>query len=966
MLLKRFRRVMAFLACFGFVVSSAQVVTAEAETNNDSPLSISDTAEGNSEYQSFLSYKNSLTGKPDTATPIELKSDTALVSEQRALIREDKTIMLQSADSGQSAGWVEWEFTAPEDAVYYLELRYMAYGGKGNKPLVKVDLDGMPPYNELAGYSLNRIYQDANAITQDEAGNDRIPDQKEVSAFQTVLLYDTAGYSNSPMFLYLSKGSHKLRITCEEEALNIDALKLTKKPVILDDDKAREIYQSAGLKDNPSYFKEIQAEKTYEKSDSSLYPQYDRTSPATVPYHPTLIRRNTIGGSGWSKRGMWISYVVEDIPADGLYYLTIKFRQKEAVGVTTFRNIYINGTIPSASFENAAFPYGINWQSKTIVGQNGEPCPVYLNKGRNEIKFEVGAGRFSEVLGMVDSSSRELNHLYTQMVMITGVNPDPYRDYYLDKEIPGLVDAFKKQAQTLYQAADLFDRLSGEKSSESETVRDMARRLDSMVASPSSIHKRLSSYRNGISSLYGWLDDMTFQPLEMDYLIIHSRDSRIPSAQAGLGARLKHELDVFINSFLKDYNNVGGTGGKEAIDVWVSMGRDQIQIIRNMVTDQFTPKTGIKVNLSIVQTGFIEASLAGSGPDVAIGIARGQPVNLASRNALLDFDGYDGFATMKDRFSKTALIPYQFNEKTYALPCSQTYYMLFYRSDILSQLEIDIPRTWEDIRRAIPKLQRSHMSIGLPYSVISAAAAVDTGLGAKDLYATLLLQNGGRFYADDHTKTLLSEEEAVSAFKTWCDFYTQYGFDLVYDFYTRFKNGEMPMGIASFEMFNVFSLAAREINGLWGMTPVPGIMQADGTINNAEAGAGTAAVIFKNTKSPQACYRFLDWWTSDNVQTEFSRALETALGPGGRYPTANLKAFASQPWSDKQLALLEAQRNSVVELPEIPGSYYVSRSIDNAFRSVLYDGNNPREVFLKENRGINREIARKRRELGLS
>ena len=59
--------------------------------------------------------------------------------------------------------------------------------------------------------------------------------------------------------------------------------------------------------------------------------------------------------------------------------------------------------------------------------------------------------------------------------------------------------------------------------------------------------------------------------------------------------------------------------------------------------------------------------------------------------------------------------------------------------------------------------------------------------------------------------------------------------------------------------------------------------------------------------------------------------------------------------------MLTTQRENVIELPEIPGSYYVSRSIDNAFRAVLYDKKNPRETFEKENRNINEEIARKRR-----
>ncbi|MEG1887800.1 MAG: ABC transporter substrate-binding protein, partial [Oscillospiraceae bacterium] len=173
-------------------------------------------------------------------------------------------------------------------------------------------------------------------------------------------------------------------------------------------------------------------------------------------------------------------------------------------------------------------------------------------------------------------------------------------------------------------------------------------------------------------------------------------------------------------------------------------------------------------------------------------------------------------------------------------------------------------------------------------------------------------------------------------------------------------------GIASFEMFNTLSLGAREINGLWGMAPIPGILKEDGTIDNSEAGAGTAAVIFKNAGNPQSCYEFLDWWTGDDVQIEFCRTLENTLGPGGRYATANINAFNSQPWTRQQLSLLNTQRKMVQELPEIPGSYYVSRSIDNAFRAVLFDKKNPRETFQKENRSINREIERKRRELGLS
>lgn len=206
---------------------------------------------------------------------------------------------------------------------------------------------------------------------------------------------------------------------------------------------------------------------------------------------------------------MWISYRIDDIPEDGLYYLTIKFRQSEAIGVTTFRNIYINGAIPSKAYENVSFPYGMDWNRKTIVDENGQPCPIYLTKGKNEIRMEVSLGPYVEVMQQVDESIYTLNQLYTQMVMITGTTPDSYRDYELDKEIPGLLDAFQEQADALNAAAALFETLGGEEKSQSEDILSMARRLESLIKDPRSIQKRLSSFREGISGLSSWLSDRT-------------------------------------------------------------------------------------------------------------------------------------------------------------------------------------------------------------------------------------------------------------------------------------------------------------------------------------------------------------------------------------------------------------------------------------------------------------------------
>ena len=140
-----------------------------------------------------------------------------------------------------------------------------------------------------------------------------------------------------------------------------------------------------------------QAEETALKSSQSIYPQYDRTSPATEPYHVSKIRRNVIGQGNWSAPGQWISYKIKGIPEDGLYYITLKYRQNLMTGQSSFRSIYVNGEIPSTAYENVAFPYGVNWDTMTIVDENGNPCPVYLKAGDdNEIRMEVPIGKWAE------------------------------------------------------------------------------------------------------------------------------------------------------------------------------------------------------------------------------------------------------------------------------------------------------------------------------------------------------------------------------------------------------------------------------------------------------------------------------------------------------------------------------------------------------------------------------------------
>ena len=70
-------------------------------------------------------------------------------------------------------------------------------------------------------------------------------------------------------------------------------------------------------------------------------------------------------------------------------------------------------------------------------------------------------------------------------------------------------------------------------------------------------------------------------------------------------------------------------------------------------------------------------------------------------------------------------------------------------------------------------------------------------------------------------------------------------------------------------------------------------------------------------------------------------------------------------WSKQESDLIMEQWSYVRELPEIPGGYYLSRNVDNAFKGVVLEDKNPRDQLYTWNLDINNEITRKRQEFKL-
>ena len=170
---------------------------------------------------------------------------------------------------------------------------------------------------------------------------------------------------------------------------------------------------------------------------------------------------------------------------------------------------------------------------------------------------------------------------------------------------------------------------------------------------------------------------------------------------------------------------------------------------------------------------------------------------------------------------------------------------------------------------------------------------------------------------------------------------------------------EPPLGIASYTTYNTIKAAASEIDGLWGVTTVPGTLLEDGTICHTSSGAGTGCVILNSSNNKKGAWEFLKWWTSDKTQLTYSNDLESVLGPTGRVALSNVEALKNLSWEEEHLKQVISAWENVEEVPEYPGSYYVARSIYQAYWNVVNSNKNSKDMLMKFGKEANDEIARK-------
>lgn len=887
-----------------------------------------------------------------------------------------------------------WEFELDSAAMYSIKIEYAAATGSTNQIERVLKINGSVPFAEARYIKMNKTWQlgytSANekidrentniGLAIDANGNELRPKAHMVEKWETMELKDQKGYYVDPMSYYFRAGKNTIAIEGEREDVYIKSITLFSPADIITYEEAAKSFPSSDAGSDKIY---INAEFPDYISNYTIYSDYDRSSAASEPQHPTQIRRNMIGGDNWQTTGDWVEYSFE-IEHAGVYEFVLRYRQDLAAGVYTSRSVKIDGEVPYIEATGCRFSYDADWQTGALSADGKESLKFYLEPGKHTLSLEATVGNSGEILSRVNAISDKLNDYYLQIIKLTGNDPDTSRDYGFARVMPEVLRGLVKASNDLNEIVEEITALNGGKSEATSTLEAAAKLFRSMGYDEYVIAGNLDALKDYASSIDSWIGDMENQPLSIDYIIVQGTGGDIPSAKPSMIEGLVYNFKQFIGSFYANYDSIveeddSAKKYDSEILCWTTSGRDQAQIIKSLVDSDFIPETNIGVTVNLVaQNALLPSILAGIGPDVSLDAeAVTNLINYAVRGAVKPLNDKAGFNEIIARFNDAAVTQMSLYGKTYALPFDQKFPMMFVRTDVLADLGLEVPNTWDELMAMIPVLQYNNMSVGMQ--------------PITDGWGTFLFQETGKSYWDESYesntytdseggehkseytyqkftdtrngwKTRLDDNDVLSAFERMCNMFTQYSLPIEYNFVTRFKYGEMPIAIQSYEKYTEVVVSAPEIAGLWEMFPIPGTLKEDGSISRTAAAKTSGIMMVKGCDDEDAAWKFMCWYTDEDFQVNYCDEMVSLLGPSAKTTTANVAALRRMSWSTREINALSVQWDNLMGIPDYLGTYYITRHIEFAFRAAYNNGADPVSTLLSYINAVNTEITRKRNE----
>ncbi len=878
----------------------------------------------------------------------------------------------------------KYNVTVKKSGLYYLSLDYISVGSSLTNYTISAKVNGKQEYSEMNTLRLPIIWKDTDRknfvssgalkeFPKDGYKDEMTPKQNKVQEWRNAYLFNNTYTSTTPLCFYLEKGNNEIEfenvssgglgvgtLTAEKAKDSTKSYKEYSKahgsePVVKDDKNALQI-------DGVNYYRKNSTEITYDNDVDDSLTRFN------IDYKKINILK-------WGEAGVETEYTF-DVKKTGNYNIAFHFKNGKKE-FKTFETIMIDGKVPFTEMYNYALDsVQSGYQNATLKDKDGKAYKFYLKKGRHSITFKQENAPIMEAYRYALLIEKHVTNFDLEIKKITGAEPDENRNWKMTKYIKAIdnyLDAYSDMIQHIrYLLQDYSNK--GNAGAILAYLDQADIFIDNMKKYPDDIALHTSDLTGPdnsiLVSLSNFVQELTKNEFTMDRIYLCTDGYELGKANSSFGSSLWTGIKSLLNTFVTDKYDTKISDDKDTITVWFNKATTHVNLLQKMADADFVKyyekKTGKKIKVHITAipdpSKFTLAIAAKETPDVAMGLLSYMPFDLCSRGALYDFTKFDDFWTVANRFPTGAFVSYVYNEGVYAIPEQTDFNAVVYRKDIFKQLGVKVPDNWDELIDILPTLQRYGKNF---YHNISLGIT-----GYKWFYQTapMILQNGGQLYVqqkDGIVKTGIDSKDAVRGLQLLGDLFNKYSLETsVNSFFNSFRYSRLPIGIIGMEDYTLIKNGAPELDGEWEIAPYIGTVGKDGVTNRTFVANGTGAAILKDSKKKDAAWEFLKWWTSKDVQTEYTNTLTSSYGKTYFWLSSNLEALQNNPMEEKDRNVMLKQINWVTDVTRTPGQYLLERTISNIWTNMVFDGVSAQVAVDEKKADVNKEITRKMTELG--
>lgn len=848
-----------------------------------------------------------------------------------------------------------FDIALPESGEYYMSLEYYQPDDAMMTARMSVSVNDREDYS---GMKLPVWWKNNTEYGTDEYGNEllQMPDR----------IYEWTKYTlNSNIYQYengipfaFEKGDNHVELVLSETPIYVAEITLIE---AVSESSAPDYTLETVTPEGEPWLRVIEGEGYTEQNNAQIRSAKSKDA-NLVPFSPSVNKINALAGESWSEVGDSVTWEFS-VPEDGYYSIVVKYRQDQKKDLSSYRHIYIDGMIPVQEFANYGFSYTGTKNRNEILSIDGETVSFYLTAGVHEITMETTAAPFERANDLVLQLVADMNSVVMSIREVTGGKTDKDRDWNIEKYVPTLRD-------------DLNGLLS--KMEELEAVLVELNGGNYVLSTIRVAHKEVEKYleeKDGLEILVNNLDDfaqasgsvseqiaqmsgnLVSQPLTIDRIYITNSVDNVPKENIGFFESAWCEIRKLVMSFFVESDRSQALD-EDCVNVWMLGSTPQVEVLKQLVAQEYGDQK-VKVSLILNEQKLLMAIASGETPDVILGGGRITPYDLGIRGAVYDLTQFEDFKEYASSFNSEFFVPFIDGDAVYAFPQNLTFFVTFYREDILDSLDISVPKSWDELITILPKLYRHGMG-------------VNTMLAIPNSYKPLvfsypyLSQSDASIYSEDGLTMALGETATMNGFRLMTELHTKYSVDTtISNFYMSFRNGTVPIGISDIVTYVLLKNSSEEISGLWSLAPGLGVLQEDGTVNNGYPAVNTPCYILGDTDRPQESWEFLKWWMSTDTQLAYSEMLCATYGDEYFWTSANLEVLEKVSiLSEKDKAVILEQVKSVKELPSHPAYVLIERELSNAWSEVVVSGEDIRSAADSAVIKANRDIRRKLQELG--